>query len=274
VKKPFVIRWNIIGFAGGGAFFLSFLLGIFSGNPILTILLRAFLFGVVFALLGGGAAFLLERLIPQLTGGSGGTREREPPGKNIDIMLAGEEPEEERDVEELAMEDADGQSGIADELTEPSMRSRSALFEEEPASEKAEGAAKVPSAFALQNADDEGSEATLLDEKDDDNGEELEETDVIGRPARRGAAASTGDAIEETAGSEKSGEGTDLDVLPDMSHFESSFAPVTSTGMVNDTETYDSFGSDSLKEKGVNEDPATLVKAVRTVIRRDEGKRK
>ena len=262
--KPFVIRWNIIGFAGGGAFFLSFLLGVLSSNPFLIILIRALVFGVVFALLGGGAAFVLERFVPQLSGGDGGSVEKESSGKNVDIMLSGESAEDGQDVEELSMEE-NGGGGEAD--GEAAAISGTASYAEEPdaAYMGDEGETTLTSgAVGVENDD---GEASLLDEQGADDQQVPDRTGPTGKLPRQSEAAAVS-APEKGRGDE------DLDVLPDMSHFESSFAPVTSAGMVSDNQTYESFGSDSLKEKGVDEDPATLVKAVRTIIRRDEGKRK
>ena len=65
----------------------------------------------------------------------------------------------------------------------------------------------------------------------------------------------------------------DLDVLPDMSSFESSFSPVTSSGMVTDTDSFENFGTDSLKKSDMDQDPESYVKAVRTILKRDEGKK-
>jgi hypothetical protein len=49
---------------------------------------------------------------------------------------------------------------------------------------------------------------------------------------------------------------------------------VTSAGTVSDSDTFETFGTDSLKKNDLDKDPDTYVKAVRTIIKRDEGKKK
>jgi len=258
VEKPFVIRWNIIGFAGGGAFLLSVLLGAFSGNLFLPILFKACIFGVVFALLAGGITIVIERFIPQIAGADADSPEEERKGKNVDILLH-EDRESEGDIEELADDDDRREP---EPVSRPRRFAGNALGESEPLddlSADAEGAAEEPDHEATSDEEPfadasepevngEPGEATLMEEKE--------------RPPVSAAKASG-----------KAGEEGDIDVLPDMSHFESSFAPVTSGGLVNDSDSFDTFGSDSLKQKSMDGDPATYAKAMRTIIRRDEGKK-
>jgi hypothetical protein len=268
VEKPFVIRWNIIGFAGGGAFFLSFLLGVFSNNLFATILLRAFLFGIVFALLGGGIAFILDRFIPQITGSTAGSAPAGMKGKNVDITLEGEGLERESDIEELGL-DENGAGAKIDAYPRKAMSAQAAP----PDVGEADVTFGQLSEPGLPSDGDQGEDTVLLDENALDQEAMPNDGDLITEQDVGAPLAQPGGGVVQT-GEGKGGDDNDLDVLPDMSHFESSFSPVTSGGMVSDTETYDGFVSDSLKEKGLSEDPATYVKAVRTIIKRDEGKRK
>ncbi len=278
MDKAFTIRWNIVGFAGGGAFVLSFLLGILSGNPFLTILLRAFLFGVVFALLGGGAALLVDRFIPQAAGGEDsppGGGQRVPRGSNVDIVLDEGTPVGEDQIEELTLDEAEPAGGAAESedgydvsaaasfagVDDDSLGS---LDDESPDSSAGEDFAAEPVPPERSAARSGSGAADGLKTREEEN-----------NPAARNGiqekpAGGPPDAIER----DKNLAEGDLDVLPDMSSFESSFSPVTSSGTVTDTDSFESFGTDSLKRSGMDQDPETYVQAVRTILKRDEGKTK
>jgi hypothetical protein len=264
LKNAFGIRWNIVGFAGGGAFVLSFLLGVFSGNPFLTILLRALLFGVIFALLGGGIALLFDRFIPQLTGAA---EEAAAPGRksdqpsNINIVLDEENPLKESELEELSLEDAEEGEG----RTGRAVGSTRAADEAEPLEDGAVLEESGDDEYAAEPAAS-GSKTAFGRAAGEAGNGELATSATVPRTPAAGGDVSTAE--------EKSLAEGDLDVLPDMSSFESSFSPVTSGGMVSDTDSFESFGTDSLKKGDLDKDPDTYVKAVRTIMKRDEGKNK
>ncbi len=275
MEKAFSIRWKVVGFAGGGAFVLSFLLGILSGNPFFTILFRALLFGGLFAFLGGGAAFLLDRFVPQLTGADTASPEEARNVRresNVDIVLDGESTLKDEPIEELSLEDADEAANRAGEGGSGRTSSRVSNFSgaEGETRNSLEDAVEIPETveaeFAADLVSPEGEAAS-----DSDTMEEVtEETPPPAAKAGKQTTAGTGPAL---SGREKDLEEGDLDVLPDMSSFESSFSPVTDGGIVTDTDSFESFGTDSLKKGDLDKDPETYVKAVRTVLKRDEGKK-
>jgi len=82
-----VVNWKLSAILGGVGFVLSLLVGLFSGAGFLIVLLRAFIFAIVFFGLGAGLWLLINRFMPELlysdTGAAGG----EKPGSRINITL-------------------------------------------------------------------------------------------------------------------------------------------------------------------------------------------
>jgi hypothetical protein len=62
----------------------------------------------------------------------------------------------------------------------------------------------------------------------------------------------------------------DLDVLPDMGSFESSFSQVSGTKGTSSGVSFDTLSSGTLNEKNQEHDPSSYAKAVRTIIKREE----
>jgi hypothetical protein len=277
VEKAFVIRWNVVGIAGGGAFFLSLLLGALSGSPFLSILLKAVIFGIVFALLGGGSAFLLERLVPQLTGGGADADEAQlrnvKKEGRVNIVINDENPLNEPDIEELSLDDPERAEGSESPAGKTSARREDAVAGEvalERGSDGLDDDSADESMGALESEDASGDLVDSLEGGEGDAQESMNERPEATQP-RRTAAGMKGKDAGLVDNKPESG---DLDVLPDMSSFESSFSPVTSGGTVSDSDSFESFGTDSLKRGNLNQDPDTYVKAVRTILKRDEGKNK
>ncbi|MBN2354342.1 MAG: hypothetical protein JXD23_17360 [Spirochaetales bacterium] len=277
MDKAFTVRWNIIGFAGGGAFFLSFLLGILSGNPFFTILLRAFIFGIVFALLGGGAAFLVDRFIPQISGGEeegADTGRRTGQGSNVNIVLEGKRSVGEDSIEELTLDEnepARRESGERDAFGASADETYAGVDDSSLGSldDDVSQASSIGADFAEDLISPEQPSSYPGDGTNED---EKTRNDEIGFAAQSTAQEKTADGPAGMEREKSLAEG-DLDVLPDMSSFESSFSPVTSSGMVTDTDSFENFGTDSLKKSDMDQDPESYVKAVRTILKRDEGKK-
>jgi hypothetical protein len=260
--RAFMIRWKIVAIAGGGAFLLSLILGIASGNPFLTILLRALLFGIIFAVLAGGGALFLERFIPELFGSESAsdTKKRE----NIDIVLAEENPVKEGEIEELSLDEP---ADTEESATEAPPRGT--------LPEKADGAMTSIEEEELETADEAGlgNEADELEKQAtspvavESEEASLEEEEVTSsEPVEKKIQqikTAKGDVLD----------GSDLDVLPDMSGFESSFSAVPGTGAPDTSPPFENYDSASLKSGALNKDPDTYVKAVRTMIKREEGKK-
>ena len=66
-----MFNFKISGIAAGAAFILSFLIGLFSGSGFLILLLRAFIFAVVFFGLSCLVFWLLAQFVPELLSGGG-----------------------------------------------------------------------------------------------------------------------------------------------------------------------------------------------------------
>ena len=62
LEKKFVIIFSSLAFA------LSFVLGIFSNNPVSVIVMRAFLFTLLFAILSVVSLFVLKKYVPEIYG--------------------------------------------------------------------------------------------------------------------------------------------------------------------------------------------------------------
>ena len=75
---------KISGIVAGVAFILSFLIGLMSRSPFPGLLLRPLLFGIFFFILTSLSFLLVERFLPELTGGAGAP-ELDVPGSRIDI---------------------------------------------------------------------------------------------------------------------------------------------------------------------------------------------
>jgi len=78
------------GIGAASGFLLSLLIGLFSGNPFGTVLLRALLLALLFAGFGIGAQVVLGRFLPEIAGVPAAGGETAP--KKVDIVLPEENP--------------------------------------------------------------------------------------------------------------------------------------------------------------------------------------
>jgi hypothetical protein len=103
-----------VGMFAAAGLALSLLVGLLAGNPFGVMVLRAFLFAVVFGGLGAGMQYVVRRFLPEIAGGtSDGPQEADgaaanPVGSTIDIVL----PEEPSTVEKPA----EGRDELLEEL--------------------------------------------------------------------------------------------------------------------------------------------------------------
>ncbi len=96
-----MINWRISAFCSGGAFVLSLLIGLVSGNFFGVALLRAFALGIGFGIIASAAYAAMAKWVPEaiteIETPPGGTGAREPnadpAGPRIDITLPAEQPE-------------------------------------------------------------------------------------------------------------------------------------------------------------------------------------
>jgi len=274
--KDFVREYGkMAGFAALGAFFVSLLVGLVSGNPFGVVLARAFLFAVLFAGLAAGARYIVSKFLPELVGTTP-AQEEEAPGQKIDITLPEERP---------AMQSS-GSSYSA--RTEPARPEDSTIAEEEDADE----AASAEEPLTLDSEQQPGEMSDILgDDLDDalpplsdpDSAQSIEAETPGGRSGRGGQAE--GDSVEDAesvtddglgGGVADGSESDDLDSglgrLPDISSLGIPAAP----GRVAPQESSLRGGEppsnpkDAMKGAVGSRDPATLARAIRTVLNRDE----
>lgn len=255
--KDFVRAYGrIAGIAAGAGFVLSILIGLLSRNPFGVALLRAILLGLFFGALGAGARFVFTKYLAEQTGETAGAAEGKT-GQTIDITLPEEGPPaasrprpapsaEEAEPETLAEADeASSEEGAAAALSEPAAEGmEDALSDELPPLIEPEGEQ------SLDSGEEAGSEG-------------VEEAESVAEEAPRGGPARAGADPEADAG---------LDTLPDISSLG-----VSSSGMSGEPQARPGRGmaaqdtpEDALRGKLGGQDPATLARAIRTVLKRDE----
>ncbi|MBN1524473.1 MAG: hypothetical protein JW904_08325 [Spirochaetales bacterium] len=299
-----MIRWNAVAIAGAGAFVLSFILGLLSGSVFGIVLLRAVIFGGVFAGIAAGGLFLIDKFIPELlqTGNETPYRGRE----RVDITLPEENPMNSDTVEEIstATESIDTEdneienavytdgANIMDEapphMHEPSRYN--AIHDDEYSeeeNEELEGAGESGDSYDLSDEDEDNSAFRQQDTESvsprgfsEDAGENADDIDLEDEVAQESKFASPMEEKPEGNGYySDSGIGTkeedpetdgQLDVLPDMGNFESSFTPFPGAKGNDGGVTFDSFSPKTFDNKHMDQDPATFAKAVRTIIKREE----
>jgi hypothetical protein len=209
------------------AFVLSLLTGILFGVGFLTVLLRAFLFGIIFGAAGFGIKSLLRRFLPELFGqsedadfGEGNSEDAvtesfEPPETNdraVDIVVEGDEFE------------ASGLYTVQGDLSDDQYEAVDA--EVEPVMDDEGG--------------DESTKQGYNDTVEDGDAEDLEPMDDLG------------------GGS-----------LPDLDSFSDSFQSVADSQEIGE-----SHGSEHRSQEfdvlGTQQDTATMAKAVRTFMKKDQ----
>jgi hypothetical protein len=215
VKEALREYGKTVAFFAAAGLVLSLLVGLLARNPFGVMLLRAFLFALLFGGIGAGMQYVVRRFLPEIAGGeaagtdSGGEAAVKPEGSTIDIVL----PEEPVPV----VEELEGRAETLEELA---------------------GA-----------GDADGSTAV----------EELDGAEAVPEP-------SPAPHVEERA---RNREG--LDALPDIG----------SLGTIGDTARSTARSaarypgsrpkpSDATRDVLEREDPATLARAVRTVLKREE----
>jgi hypothetical protein len=242
-------------FSAAAAFVLSFIVGLFSRNIFGVVLLRAFLLAIVFAALGAAYTFIIKKYLPELLGTSPenpapDAQRREK--RTVDIVL----PEENPMAAGLGPDmGAEGSTETLEDAESAGLETvESADFSEEPPLASTGVPQEQAEPFGVVAAEELGEEA-VEDFIDVESGEEeappvIEETEV---PAA-GRRASEG--LE------------DLDNLPDIADIGSlGGAPRASPRKtekirLKPEETAHGFVAD--------EDPESLAKAIRTVMKRDE----
>jgi hypothetical protein len=239
-------NWKIAAVFAAGAFILSLITGLVAGNPFGVVIFRALLFGVVFAALGAGLRYVVKKFLPELLTQSTAKPVAAPPdesarrGTKVDIVL----PEESPPLQDLYGAEARGAQG-----SEAEPETMEAL-EGEP------GEGDAPQTEA---------EAAALGELASELAEEL--------PPEEGQetleAAEGTDAGEALEGDVGAGQGdTDVDSLPDIANLETSDEPEEKGRSSSRRKA--GTPEDAVRGAVSGQDPATIARAIRTVLRRDE----
>jgi len=262
--KDFVREyWKIAAAFAAGAFLLSFLVGLVTRNPFGVVILRALLLTVIFAALGAGIRFVIRKYLPELAPGEAGRAERGEPGQRevesrgtkIDITLPEERPEgagrrpREPGGAATGTAEGGGETGGEEEIVQRA--------EAEALDELAEELAEeLPAASEPGTADDAEPAEAGSEER------EAEELRPLGREKGRGGQKAPAGTPTD------SGEDGDLDSLPDISNLE--VAAEQGGGSAQDRSGRAETPQDSMRGAVSGKDPATIARAIRTVLKRDE----
>ena len=260
---------KIAGFVAAGAFLLSLVVGLASGNLFAAALVRAFLFALLFACLAAAARYVVMKYLPEVTAVQPSSEERAG-GRAVDITLPEESPvaaarasayrrsqdEAAVDAEPVSSEPGDAEQPIAGDLPD------------------LEELSSGPAAAVERDLDDL---LPPLPESGSGTGGPDRETDedVV---VEAESVEAPGEAGLETPKSE--GMPDDLGALPDISTLGTgSHGPGQGKprGARAGLSRRSSGGAESPPTPGDemkgtlgSQDPSTLARAIRTVLKRDE----
>jgi len=233
VKDFFRDVWRIAAACAAGAFVFSLLVGLIAANPFGIAFSRAFLLALLFAGLGVGLRAVVKAYLPEVMGAARPAADSEAPAEagTVDIVL----PEDET----LQREVFQGPLGAPG-------RAESEGAEEEPAEVLDAADGEEPSA----------AEARAIGELAEQLGDELAPAEEVQPEDELPRSVSDTDAGA-------------LDALPDMAglepppgHRNGPAARVPRAG--------GRTPEDAVRNLLANEDPATLARAIRTSLKKDE----
>ena len=266
--KDFVKEYGkIAGAFAAAAFLLSFLVGLITGNPFGVVLLRALLLAVIFGGMGAGLRLVVKKYLPELAG--------DRAEENRAAMAGGDELGSKVDItlpEENPLGAAENRAGAYSDVEEL-----------ESAVEPGSDASTVTAASQTPNMADAPAAEALQGNAAEDLGEELLPAADAERNAGEGPINGAGGegVIEEAASASGRGAGgkgssahaddSRLDALPDISALEE--APGTNKGASKPRAARRAAAErpdDALRGAVSGQDPATLAKAIRTLLKRDE----
>jgi hypothetical protein len=270
--------WKIAAACASGAFVLSLVIGLFAGNPFGVVIFRAFLLAVLFAGLGAGLRFVVKAYLPELIASSSTADE----GSRANAAGEGgaDKAAEHRGAEsagyrgaavDITLQDDDGLRRQAYGGSARAPRSRPS----EPGSGNAE------------DAGDEGLEASLdedfmsqgdtpgLPELAEELGEELPPARESTETGGSAGAESEEDAVEEMESAEELPRAMrqapgGVDSLPDIDGLETpeekpARPPVRPLRSVEREKP-----GDAVRNALSGQDPSTLARAIRTVLKNAE----
>jgi hypothetical protein len=273
--KDFVREYGkIAAIFAAGAFLLSLLIGLVSRNPFGAALLRALLLALLFGGLGAGVRFAVKTYLPELAGATGAApagaeqETKDGRGGRVDITLDDEKPptrQRTRPGEGSSLADsplaafAQGSEDEGAEGADAGAPVDAAVMDSlaEELEEELPGAAE-----GRGNATGDGG-ISLGDEESTGTGGGISSAGSLADPEGRHDTGARGGSRRGRRGSD-----ADADSLPDISNLEiltdrgagGSGAP----GAVEETP------EDAMRGAVSGQDPATLARAIRTVLKRDE----
>jgi hypothetical protein len=265
--KDFVREyWKIAAAFAVGAFLLSFLVGLVTGNPFGVVILRALLLTVIFAGFGAGLRFVIRKYLPEITSAGGFSAEGErgeTRGTKIDIVLPEERPDQRpragsrESGRRAPAASAASQQGQGEE-THGAMDEDTAFQAEAAAlDDLAEELAEELPAAGTESAQEREGEAYGQEEQ-------VEELRPMGR--EKGRAEQTAGGGEGDAGAEG-----DLDSLPDISTLEIAEEPGSGSSSARPgRRPGGETPEDAMRGAVSGQDPASIARAIRTVLKRDE----
>jgi len=273
--KDFVREYGkVAGIFAAGAFLLSLLIGLVSRNPFGAAFLRALLLALLFGGLGAGFRFVVKTYLPELAGAEGAARQGEKSetkdgrGGRVDIVLPEERPpsrQRARSREGSSLEDsplgAFSQGGEPGEVSDEDAGTRVESGVMDSLAEELEE--ELPGAA-------EGS-----GEAAGNGGISLGDDELTGAGGAAFSAAAPDDSAEQDARADKGGSrrgrrgsDADADSLPDISNLE--ILTDRGAGAPGAPGAGEETPEDAVRGAVSGQDPATLARAIRTVLKRDE----
>ena len=277
--KDFVREnWKIAAAFAAGAFLLSLLVGLVTRNPFGVVILRALLLAVAFAGLGMGLRYVVRTYLPGVIASGAApagapASQDETRGSRVDIVLPEEGPNigqqhgaASRESRRNAPDGTGMPAETAPETGEPAEVSDAGLGEDALAHAEAEALGDLAEELAeeLPPAAEDRAPGELENVDEDAGAAELQ-------AARRGVPTPGEMRGVPTPGKAGSGEEGSLDSLPDISNLEIAAEQGSSTdGARSSRRPGGETPGDAMRGTVSAQDPATLAKAIRTVLKRDE----
>ena len=247
-----------IGLFAACGFILSFVSGLFSHSSILSVLIKALVFAVVFGLLGFGISFIFSKFLSDGSGGdfqgeysaesSSGPVTTSALGQNVDITIQDEE---------LRPSESDNHFVVGDNhqmLNESDVRG--------PAKAEMETGSSSQGFVPLRNFETvknfSGTEAVIPSEA------------VVSQSASSGSVAEENQAAASSSETVNNGGEGGIDTLPDMENFVFSDGASSDSDDDSDTGTDSDFisssGSSKKETPAEVKDAALMAKAISSVL--------
>jgi hypothetical protein len=253
VREFFKDVWKIAAGCAAGAFVLSLLIGLIAGNPFGIAFSRALFLALLFAALGAGLRAVVRAYLPELSAGAAPAADG--PGArsgSVDIVVPDDEALRRQAYQGGGRPAPDAQGGAAEPGEE-----LVAVGEEGPAGADAGPAEELPEELAeeLPPQERSGESAALA-------GEEVSEAEVVEE------SWSADDLLSEPATA-------DLDALPDIEDLEPPAAPAGRPPAARRPSRLPPPRVGETPEEAMrsflgSQDPATLARAIRTSLKKDE----